>query len=286
MTQTSQEQTAFIAALKPYFVYELIDPRDNSVFYVGKGSGKRDEDHKAGDKDKKQKRIHNIEAAGYEVKRVIIGRYDTEDEAFAVETILIKWVYGYDNLTNIDPGKYHAVVRPKYQKDEANYTVISGIDREKRIDINTGEYTAEQKQKLDDNKIFEKLEGVAQYLASHLADVAAVSTPNLDRPQDPHLKITDFSENIILSLKLSLTGKDCTLAYLPVGSDKNEAQRFKAAMQEAFGNSVSLSKGNIFNSFYMLERDEKGAIIKHHHADFDSIKLLVQRAITRVLTEQ
>jgi hypothetical protein len=31
--------------LKPYYVYELIDPFNNEVFYVGKGTGNRVLDH-------------------------------------------------------------------------------------------------------------------------------------------------------------------------------------------------------------------------------------------------
>jgi len=99
---------------KKFFLYELIDPRNNSVFYVGKGQGRREYDHVSGDIAAKGKIILDIEKAGYDVKRVIIGRYDTDSEAFAVETTLTKWVYGLDNLTNIVPGRYYSFVRSNY----------------------------------------------------------------------------------------------------------------------------------------------------------------------------
>ena len=44
------------------------------------------------------KKIQEIEKRGKNVYRVIIGRYETEEEALSVEATLIKWVYGFDNI--------------------------------------------------------------------------------------------------------------------------------------------------------------------------------------------
>ena len=37
----SNEQASEVIKLKQFYVYVLIDPRDNEVFYVGKGQGER-----------------------------------------------------------------------------------------------------------------------------------------------------------------------------------------------------------------------------------------------------
>jgi hypothetical protein len=52
--------------LKPYSVYELLDPRDGQVFYIGKGLGARALQHELEAKNKsieteKTKRIREIE---------------------------------------------------------------------------------------------------------------------------------------------------------------------------------------------------------------------------------
>ena len=52
-----------------YYVYHLIDPRDNSVFYIGKGTGNRINDHQKEalrgallnvEKEKFNKAVNNI----------------------------------------------------------------------------------------------------------------------------------------------------------------------------------------------------------------------------------
>ena len=66
---------------------------ETKPFYVGKGKNKRDLQHKSGNYDSKQKKIQEIEKRGKKVYRVIIGRYETEEEALSVEATLIKWVF-------------------------------------------------------------------------------------------------------------------------------------------------------------------------------------------------
>ena len=89
-----------IEKLLPFFVYILFDPNDFKPFYVGMGQNTRDLDHKAGENDPKEKKIKEIKSKGQKELRVIIGRYETREEALSVESTLINWVYGYDNLTN------------------------------------------------------------------------------------------------------------------------------------------------------------------------------------------
>lgn len=89
-----------------YYVYRLIDPRDGSTFYIGKGKGNRIFDHinsaikLEDDEDEetaKYKVIREISAAGLEVIHIIHRHNLTEEEAFAVEAALIDITPGLTN---------------------------------------------------------------------------------------------------------------------------------------------------------------------------------------------
>lgn len=76
------------------YVYCLIDPRDNKIFYVGKGTGNRVFAHAAdaikSDKESlKLNVIRDIHRAGLSVKNYIIRHNLTDEEAFLVESALI-----------------------------------------------------------------------------------------------------------------------------------------------------------------------------------------------------
>ena len=94
-----------------WYVYRLIDPRDESTFYVGKGKGNRVFAHMRGevaavDDDEllsnKLKQLREIRLAGLEVIHVI-HRHGMADEkiAYEVEAALID---AYPGLTNIMSG--------------------------------------------------------------------------------------------------------------------------------------------------------------------------------------
>lgn len=90
-----------------YYVYELIDPRDNSVFYVGKGKNGRIDQHEAeartGRQSRKCDRIRAIEAAGLKVRKRKVSRHTDEVEAYDAEIERIAF-YGLANLTNVVSG--------------------------------------------------------------------------------------------------------------------------------------------------------------------------------------
>lgn len=102
-------------ALK-YYVYLLVDPRNNKIFYVGKGKGDRVFAHvrcaitTEGESDKLNT-IRDINKAGKEV-RYYIARHGLEEaEAFLVESVLIDLLTFRDfssvaNITNIQAGHH------------------------------------------------------------------------------------------------------------------------------------------------------------------------------------
>lgn len=93
---------------RDFYVYHLVDPRDDSCFYVGKGSGLRAWSHaldvrkgRSFSNAEKTNRIVEIHAAGFEVHVEIVFRTESEREALAHEGLLIETLPG---LTNVNAG--------------------------------------------------------------------------------------------------------------------------------------------------------------------------------------
>ena len=82
-----------IESLK-YYVYALVDPRDNRIFYIGKGKGNRIFQHaenacKDDESNLKLDTIRNIIQGGKKVEYYILRHNLTEEEAYIVESTLI-----------------------------------------------------------------------------------------------------------------------------------------------------------------------------------------------------
>lgn len=107
-----------------YYVYTLRDPRDRSIFYVGKGFGPRCFDHIADAKNnvkdiEKLKIIRNLLEAGMGVDIDIVRHHLDEATAFAVEAALI------DVLELVDGGA----------NEVAGHHVKDGLDSSDEIQI-------------------------------------------------------------------------------------------------------------------------------------------------------
>ena len=78
------------------YVYLLVDPRDNTIFYVGKGKANRVFAHEKyvqknmlAVSSAKEKRIKDILDAGKEVTKYIVRVHLTDEEAYIVESVII-----------------------------------------------------------------------------------------------------------------------------------------------------------------------------------------------------
>lgn len=105
-----------------YYVYHLIDPRDLTVFYVGKGKGRRIKDHVKSAKSglignvPKHKRIEDIHSAGMKVIECVAISGLSSGAALKIERELIH--ASKSTLTNILHGSMSnaesAVERAKF----------------------------------------------------------------------------------------------------------------------------------------------------------------------------
>lgn len=99
-----------------YYVYVLIDPRDNKVFYVGKGNANRVFSHISESVEnprdtEKLETIRAIKKDNQKVKHYIIRHGLEESEAFLVESVLIDFLTFKDfsevsKITNIVAGHH------------------------------------------------------------------------------------------------------------------------------------------------------------------------------------
>lgn len=109
-----------------WYTYLLIDPRDQVIFYVGKGKGKRIRDHvlqvrnRQRDNYAKRARILDIQHQGLAVREAVFSSFNSESEAFRCERTLISTLKE-SGLTNISPGiideETRGIMRAKYLLD-------------------------------------------------------------------------------------------------------------------------------------------------------------------------
>ena len=88
-----------------YYVYALIDPRNNKPFYIGKGSGDRAYQHTrfkdGNDNPYKDRKIKSILKENLEIiVKLIHADIDSESLAYSLEESIIKEI-GLENLTNM-----------------------------------------------------------------------------------------------------------------------------------------------------------------------------------------
>ena len=193
--------------LLPHYVYVLADPADHHVFYVGKGQGHRVIQHwkEAQGADSatsaKLARLIEIRDRQAEPIELIVGRYETEAEAFAVEATLIAWAYGFENLTNRILGHGTDTIRRK-----GEWGLIPGLDIERAPNLRTGEYRDEKIAGLMDAGAYDYHE---QLRAALVSDGFAVS----DFSALEHRAYHPGESNGWLSLLVTIRGIDFVVIF-------------------------------------------------------------------------
>lgn len=126
-----------------YYVYSLVDPRNNKIFYIGKGCGNRVFHHceaalQENEESLKLNLIREIISSGAAVGHYILRHKLTEDEVFQIESILIDFLtYPKFNteqaLTNIMSGHH------KWDEGIKTVDEISSIYDCEKIKVNPDE---------------------------------------------------------------------------------------------------------------------------------------------------
>jgi hypothetical protein len=90
-----------------WYVYELIDPRNGEVFYVGKGKGNRicqhESEARSGYQSYKCNKIRSIWQDGHQIIRQKVAEFWNENAAYECEKDRIDEI-GFEQLTNLMRG--------------------------------------------------------------------------------------------------------------------------------------------------------------------------------------
>lgn len=156
-----------LTAINGYYVYALIDPRSNDVFYIGKGTGNRIFSHETesrkNSETEKEKilRIQDIEKSGFSVKRIMINWGLSEQEAFAAETSLINLFHFNpgNQLTNIVAG-HHTHEGLTVENFELKYGAIPLKPEEIKHNILVIKINKQYRKDMSDYEIYDAVRGM------------------------------------------------------------------------------------------------------------------------------
>ena len=173
-----------------FYVYVLLDPRNKTPFYVGKGTSNRIIEHfrvgyspeeifdpktKSKDETDKNRFIQELTELNYDINEIarVVGRRLSEETAFAIEGLLIKSIYGRygrDHLTNIVDGHHTDRFRPK---DNWDYIKDFDLDIDPQgnfLEGNDDKYYVYVLRNPDTGKIFYVGKGKGNRLSAHFQD--------------------------------------------------------------------------------------------------------------------
>lgn len=148
---------------KKFYVYQLIDPSTNLVFYIGKGNGYRCFTHeyqsKNGNIPHNNKHLFNkinkILNFGNKIIYKIIFTSDIEKDCYDYEEKIIR-KYGIENLCNIElsnKGVKHTTETRRKISESNTGKSLSNETKEKLRIINTGKKQSEETKKKRSDKL-------------------------------------------------------------------------------------------------------------------------------------
>jgi hypothetical protein len=153
-----------------YYVYELIDPRFNLTFYVGKGRGNRvyfhlsEKSRAKSDNPRKFNKIQKIREEGYEPEVKIVEYFENENDAYIYEEFLIQ-KYGrirYDEngiLTNICESSRPPKLKGRTYQEIYGNNWEEQIEKRRNLQIKAGGYGPKKHSAETKKKISEKTAG-------------------------------------------------------------------------------------------------------------------------------
>lgn len=180
-------QPAVIEALK-YYVYCLVNPRDNKIFYIGKGKGNRVFQHakdslNENDQSLKLDIIRSILREGKQVGLFILRHNLTEETAFVVESVLIDLLtYQKFNKTN----QLANIVAGHHQWDEGIKSIdeINAIYNCDKIDVTSGELIL----LVSLNRSFDQAKANGVYRRIDIYDATRMYWDNISKKRAPEIK--------------------------------------------------------------------------------------------------
>jgi hypothetical protein len=153
-----------------YYVYELIDPRVNLPFYVGKGKDDRvyfhlsEKTRAKSDNKRKFNKIQKIRKEGYEPEVKIVEYFENENDAYFYEESLIQ-KYGrirYDEggiLTNICESSRPPNHRGKTYQEIYGDKWEDQIEKRRNLQLSVGGYGPKKHSEETKRKISQKVAG-------------------------------------------------------------------------------------------------------------------------------
>ena len=153
-----------------YYVYELIDPRVNLPFYVGKGKDNRvyfhlsEKSRAKSDNQRKFNKIQKIRKEGYEPEVKIVEYFENENDAYFYEESLIQ-KYGrirYDEggiLTNICESSRPPNHRGKTYQEIYGDKWEDQIEKRRNLQLSVGGYGPKKHSEETKRKISQKVAG-------------------------------------------------------------------------------------------------------------------------------
>jgi hypothetical protein len=153
-----------------YYVYELIDPRVNLPFYVGKGKNDRvyfhlsEKSRAKSENKRKYNKIQKIRESGYEPEIKIVKYFEDENDAYDYEELLIE-SYGrirYDEngiLTNICESSRPPKLKGRTYQEIYGDKWEEQIEKRRKAQIDAGGYGPRKHTQETKDKISAKTAG-------------------------------------------------------------------------------------------------------------------------------